>query len=284
MDCNNQKASPILALKERYSPEGSKLRRDQKELLRMLLIVGDICDQHKIQWWLAAGTLLGAARHKGFIPWDDDIDIFVLRKDYRKLGKILCNLQSDEFVYHCMHTDVDYINCFGKFRKKEGCIQSKSKRYNYYKWKGIGLDIFAVERTNYFAARLSSVIYKNLQHLSIYISQDWLRKPLIRIIEVLCLGLINPILRLIGLINPKGEYHYMLGMGWPKPVFFKKDIFPLTTAEFEGIQLPVPKDTDAFLQGEYGDWKQLPSEESIKKSIHCQEYRDEIFGEEEQLQ
>ena len=270
----------ILDLKSRYSPEGSLLRRDQKELLRMLQEVAKICDQHHIRWWLAAGTLLGAARHGGFIPWDDDVDIFVLRKDYRKLERILCKLDSEEFVYHCMHTDVDYVNSFGKFRKRDGCIQSSSKRYDYYKWKGIGLDIFAIERTNYFAARLSKIIYGNLQHLSIHISNPILRKPLIRFIELLCFGLINPILRLIGLINPRGEYHYALGTGWPKATFFKKDIFPLTKIRFEDIAFPAPYDTDAFLRGEYGDWSKIPSEESIKKSIHCKEYREEIFGKE----
>mgnify|MGYP003305402943 CR=1 FL=1 len=96
----------------RYNPEGSALRRDQKELLRMLKVVDKICRDNGIRWWLSSGTLLGAARHKGFIPWDDDIDIVLLREDYLKLEKILCQMKSDEFVYHCMYTDVDYVNMF----------------------------------------------------------------------------------------------------------------------------------------------------------------------------
>ena len=69
----------------RYNPEGSLLRRDQKELLRILKTIAAICDANGIQWWLDSGTLLGAARHKGFIPWDDDVDIVLLREDYLKL-------------------------------------------------------------------------------------------------------------------------------------------------------------------------------------------------------
>lgn len=264
-----------------YNPEGSLLRRDQKELLSMLLIFDKICKEHNIQWWLSSGTLLGAARHQGFIPWDDDMDIVLLKKDYKRLEKILCKMDSDKFVFHCMKTDVDYVNWFGKFRKKEGCIQSSSKRYDYYKWKGIGFDIFAIEKTNYFSAKLASFSYEMMQRFTINITNSLIRKSLIRAIEYLHSFIIFPILRIVGAINPKEEYHYTLGTGWPTHTFYMKYTFPLTTADFEGEKMPVPKDMDSYLANVYGDWRKIPSEEDIKKSIHCQEYRNEIFGKEQ---
>ena len=191
-----------------YNPEGSALRRDQKELVRMLKVVAEICKENNLQWWLSSGTLLGAARHKGFIPWDDDVDIVMMRKDYLKLEKILCNMQSDEFVYHCMRTDVDYVKYFGKFRKKEGEIKMAQRRYAFYKWKGIGLDIFAIEKTSYLSARLSKLLYVLTIGRTAYIKPGWIRKPLIRLLQAVNAVIFHPILRLIGLINRKGQYHY----------------------------------------------------------------------------
>ena len=267
-------------LKARYNPEGSKLRDVQHELTNILLDLADICQKNNITWWLSSGTLLGAARHKGFIPWDDDIDIVMLRKDFRRLERVLHRLNSSEYVYQSMRSDVEYINTFGKFRKRKGRVRVTSRRYDYYHWAGVGLDIFAIEKTNYIAARIASVVYNNLQHTTSYIRCGWLRRPLIRLIEVLCLGILNPLLRLVGLINPRGEYHYTLGTGWAKHTFFMRDTMPLAMARFEGVEFPVPKDMDAYLTRVYGAWRKLPDDESIRRSIHCKAYIEEIYGKE----
>ena len=65
------------------------LREIQLEELDILLKVRDFFEVHGIRYFLCGGTLLGAARHKGFIPWDDDIDIFVPREDFEKLREIV---------------------------------------------------------------------------------------------------------------------------------------------------------------------------------------------------
>lgn len=267
------------SLKERYSPEGSKLRQNQKELVDILLVLADICNKNNIQWWLSSGTLLGAARHKGFIPWDDDIDIVMLRKDYKRLEKILHKLHSHEYVFQTMHSDIEYVNTFGKFRKREGEVKITGGRYKYLKFKGQFIDIFCIEKTSFMAAKIARTLYVNLQHLSLYVKIGWLRHLLIRFMEVLCLGIFNPILRLVGVLNPRGEYHYSLGTGWAKHTFFAKDTFPLTTIEFEGHSFPAPKDVDSYLKNVYGNWRELPSEEDIRRSIHSMEYVEEIYKE-----
>ena len=261
----------------RYNPKGSRLRNDQEELVKILKDLADICDKHGIQWWLSSGTLLGAARHRGFIPWDDDVDIVMLRKDYRKLKKILLSMDNDEYFPQCMESDVEYVNTFMKFRRKKGRLDTINRRTLNYKYAGLFIDIFCIEYTNRFCASASKHIYHALQHPTIYIKNKWIRRTLIRFVEIFTFTLIIPLFRLLGKINPKHEYHYEHGSGWYNHTFFMKDTFPLAKAEFEGHLFPVPKDMDAYLTNVYGDWRKYPSDEEIREALHSREYITEIF-------
>ena len=74
-------------LRCQYNPDGSLLRELQLRMLEILKCVDSICEKHNIRYWLSSGTLLGAVRHGGFIPWDDDIDILMPREDYEKFSR-----------------------------------------------------------------------------------------------------------------------------------------------------------------------------------------------------
>ena len=117
-----------------------------------------------------------------------------------------------------------------------------------------------------------------MHHPTKYIRNKWLRHFYIRLVQIINFGLLIPIIRLIGYINPKKQYHYILGSGFWKSPFYAEDIFPLSAMEFEGYMFPVPGDTNAYLTKIYGDWSKIPSEEQIKKSIHGLDYYKEIFG------
>lgn len=262
-----------------YNPEGSTLRKDQKEMLKVLVAFAEICKKHDIQWWLCSGTLLGAARHKGFIPWDDDLDVSMLEKDYRRLEKILVGIESDEYFFQCTKTDPDYVNVFGKFRKKKDPVETTDYRAKYFRFQGVGLDVFYIEKANRFAAHLAKFFYLNMQHPTQYIRSRFLRHMAIKVVRAINFALLIPLARLTGAINPKDEYRVCLGSGFYKSKFFMKDIFPLSQMEFEGVEFPVPGNTDSYLTNIYGDWRKLPSEDQIRKAMHSPVYIKEIFGE-----
>ena len=96
----------------RYNPEGSILRRAQLRELEILIEVDKICRKHNIEYFLDWGTLLGAVRHGGFIPWDDDIDISVRRKDYSRLCKVLKEELPENLAFQDRFTDWNLLCLF----------------------------------------------------------------------------------------------------------------------------------------------------------------------------
>ena len=86
----------------------------QKVLLDTFKAFSAICQEHDIQYFAASGTLLGAIRHKGFIPWDDDIDVFLLRKDYEKLLSLRESLKGTNYMVADYH-DTGYPYRFSIF-------------------------------------------------------------------------------------------------------------------------------------------------------------------------
>lgn len=262
-----------------YNPEGSALRRDQKEMFKVLVAFAEICRKHDIQWWLCSGTLLGAARHKGFIPWDDDMDVTMFEDDFRKLEKVLMDLDSEDYFYQCIKTDPDHVNPFGVFRKKKDPVPSTDPRSKYFMYQGVGLDVFYIEKSNRFASHMAKFFYLGLGRFTQYIENAAVRHFAIKIVQAVNFGLLIPFCRLVGKINPKNQYRICLGAGFYKSAFYKEDILPLSTLEFEGMEFPVPGNTDSYLTHIYGDWRKLPSEERIRKGMHYPVYIREIFGE-----
>ena len=87
-----------------------ELKRIQLEILDNVM---KFCDENDINCWLNGGTLLGAIRHKGYIPWDDDIDLGMLRKDYEKFRQLF-NVNNTRYKLVCFDDDTEFLYPFGK--------------------------------------------------------------------------------------------------------------------------------------------------------------------------
>lgn len=123
------------------------LPRVKETELEILSKVDEFCREHDIKYSLAYGTLLGAVRHKGFIPWDDDIDIMMLREDYNKFIKLWNKNPIDGYILQNKDNSPDFSQTFTKIRKDHTTFINQAEADGGYKYhKGFFIDIFPLDR------------------------------------------------------------------------------------------------------------------------------------------
>ncbi|WP_228551722.1 LicD family protein [Paenibacillus sp. B01] len=123
----------------------SELKKLQQELLLLLIEIDRICQKHNIHYYISYGTLLGAVRHQGFIPWDDDIDIDMPREDYERFCAVCLNeLDHDRFFLQTQQTDPHYNWVYGKLRLKQTSFIRSGQEHLRQK-DGFFLDIFPID-------------------------------------------------------------------------------------------------------------------------------------------
>lgn len=134
------------SLKEKYNPDGSLLRRQQMRMLEILKEIDRICKKYGIQYWLSSGTLIGAARHGGFIPWDDDLDIEMMRDDYERLMEVLPSELPTTMALQTHKTDPTYFFYYAKIRDRRSLLAEGNNYDRMWKEQGIYIDIFPLDK------------------------------------------------------------------------------------------------------------------------------------------
>ena len=114
-------------------------------LIDLLEKFKEICERHNLQWWADGGTLLGAVRHKGFIPWDDDIDIIMPRKDYEEYIRYASEELEEPYFNCCIQSDPLFRKMFSRLRNTSTTFISTSQDMNYRFCQGIFIDIFPLD-------------------------------------------------------------------------------------------------------------------------------------------
>lgn len=236
-------------LRQRYNPDNSQLRALQIRMLEILICIDQICQEHDIPYWLGSGTLLGAVRHGGFIPWDDDIDIELLRADYLKLIKILSKELPKKYALQTQKSDSGYVYLYAKVRDTQSLVKEKCVFNKQFEYNGAFIDIFPLEHTHKHLARIASVCYNRLCLGTA--SRNSTRK-LFKFNYKLLTKIIFPFFRIFSLACDKGILHHTYGVGFLNNERNIKDIFPLTKIEFEGYLFNAPYNRESYLKKLYG--------------------------------
>lgn len=247
------------SLRAEFNPDGSDLRRQQMRMLDILLYIDKVCKEHNIKYWLSSGTMLGAVRHGGFIPWDDDLDIEMMREDYLKFEKIF--KETDDYVLQTHKNDFCYMMPYAKVRDKHSVLEEHYGG-NVYKYKGCFVDIFPMEYThkcmNFLTYGLVWALRKYIVPRYNITSQN----TLLRLIKSCTFGIMS-IIRVLDKIVPGKEFRYTYGTWCYRENRKIDEILPLSTVEFEGYDFPAPADADAYLSRLYGEYMNIPDVKSV---------------------
>ena len=246
-------------LREKYNPEGSILRKHQMRILDIMTEVDKICRRHNLKYWMCSGTLLGAVRHKGFIPWDDDIDIEMEISDYKKLLEILPKELPDWLALQTNDTDHGYFLTFAKVRDLHSRLAEHGNPDRIFKYQGVYIDIFPIEQSNEFLRRIGRKLWMVSDYISKNDAYDDAKK--IRKIHRMMqwnLHKVIPALRALAKVMPTRFYY---GFGTQFHIERKKEfVFPVKEMEFEERRFFAPCDSDSFLRAQFGDYWKLPEE------------------------
>ena len=246
-----------------------ELRHIQIEILDAVM---KFCDEHNITCWLDGGNLIGSIRHKGYIPWDDDIDIGMLRPDYEKFTRLF-NQSNTRYRFECPEINPNFYQAFGKVMDTSTVLyepDEKGKKLAVY------IDIFVYDNApddddvvnDMFRVRNRCYICNVARQARIF------QRPKGGLFRRLAVYALRTAVRIFPrnyfvqkIINNAKRYvnadTKRIGnfLGVARMVCSKRVFDNFTTGEFEGKNYKVPAGYDEYLREFYGDYMQLPPED-----------------------
>lgn len=250
-------------LRAKFNPDGSDLRRHQMRMLEMLKHIDKVCQDNNITYWLSSGTCLGAVRHGGFIPWDDDVDIEMLAPDYERLRKIIINNPELPFTWHDSLNDPKFYATFAKLRDKKSSIIENNPWNEHYNQHGIYIDVFRLypsgmkkleQIANWYHHKFVFGIAKRKSPL--------LSKYAIKVTYWIMERVVSPACRTLTKLNAKELLRHRIGTEFIKPRYVK-DVERTIRVPFEDTEMPIPEGYDNYLTHLYGDYLRIPQIDEI---------------------
>lgn len=277
-----------------------KLQGVQTQMLKDVL---DVCEKYDLPCFLIYGTAIGAVRHKGFIPWDDDIDVGMLRKDYDRFLEVFDQELRDHYEVLTPETDSRYACTVTHIQRKNTVFVTEMTKNLKCNCR-IFMDIFPFDNVPDSPKEQNrllkkSTLYGKLLFLSGSGSPHIPYSDILYYVMHLGCMLIHGFLKLFHITPPflyrrfkkvstafnDKDYEYVTSYeytGCIKDKIKKSDILPLKKVPFENIYAYIPANNDAFLKKVYGDYMQIPPiEERVNHAplVIQFEGEDPIYGE-----
>lgn len=239
----------------------------------------EICERHSLRYIAVAGTALGAVRHQGFIPWDDDVDFGMPRDDYEQFLAIAPKELPENLSLHFFPRNADYMAYFSKVCDKNTVyIDQDTKRLKDYPHH-IWIDIFPIDKISCDKKTQRNHLRKNAFLYELFkCKTTWTVSSLSSGTKKLFGSIFRPALRILTFWiskqkayelltkqlqkfdNEKTDYCLVFATGGEKNIFRMEELFPGKKVRFENLIIPIPNNYDKVLQQAYGNYWALPPE------------------------
>lgn len=265
-------------------------KKVQKYEVTILEAFDKICKKNNLKYTVAAGTMIGAVRHKGFIPWDDDIDVYMLRKDFNKLRKLAPQELPHNMFYQSHKTDPDYYYLFDKIRLN-GTIFKETFLSNHNINHGVFIDVFPIDAISdnmlksnwqYFRYRFYRIglmaKYVNVE------ARKGKKKKVVQLLQKLyshanlgslynkCEKIANESLKLEGHTKFVRNLN-SLGSDGKKETYSTESFKKFHVTKFENTDFDISDNFDEMLTKLYGDYMKLPPVDERKTRHDLEELK-----------
>jgi len=234
------------------------IKRVQARLLQMAKITADILEKHNIPYQIAFGTLLGAIRHSGFIPWDDDFDFLLFDDTYEKATEVLAKELPADLMLEDEKTEPKYFHAWAHVKDlKSECDCALFPQDNIYKNHGLSVDLYKltkIKEKDFAAYRLDQAMsyIDRRKKLGFITEEDYEKKK-----EAFLREFKEREAKEQSTSSSEKE---ILAYPFTYGKQELSDVFPLKKYKFEGFEFLGPNNYEPLLISEYGDYMSLPPE------------------------